>query len=65
MKSIKINNFEAFTEEFLKVYLANGLGSAPKREIDILVTNLLLKYGDLSKESNHNLSIYFKYLSRQ
>lgn len=57
MESIKINNFKAFTEEFLKVYLANGLGSAPKREIDILVTNLLMKYGDLTKESNHNLSI--------
>lgn len=57
MKSIKINDFEAFTNEFLKVYLANGLGSAPKREIDILVTNLLMKYGDLSKKSNHNLSI--------
>jgi len=57
MKSIKISDFKAFTEEFLKVYLANGLGSAPKREIDILVTSLLMKYGDLTKESNHNLSI--------
>ena len=57
MGSIKIIDYEAFTEEFLKMYLANGLGSAPKREIDILIMHLLMKYGDLSRESNHNLSI--------
>jgi hypothetical protein len=57
MKAINIINYQGFTEDFLDIYLSNGLGSAPKREIDILVMNLLMKYADLSRESNHYLSI--------
>ena len=57
MNSIRIEDYEGFTQEFLNVYLANGMGSTTKRAIDILVMNLLMKYADLSRESNHNLSI--------
>ena len=57
MNSITIENYEGFTKEFLNTYLANGMGTTTKRAIDILVMNLLIKYGGLSRESNHNLSI--------
>ncbi|MBE0681287.1 MAG: hypothetical protein IH589_05185 [Anaerolineales bacterium] len=38
-------------------YLSDGLGAKNKREIDILIMNLLMKYGDLAAKSNQELSI--------
>lgn len=35
--------YELFGRGFLEVYLANGLGSLPKREVDLLVLRLLVE----------------------
>jgi len=50
----------SFTEEFLKIYLANGLGSLPKSEIDLLVFHLLVSSSDYSSMSNYQLAGQFK-----
>lgn len=55
VKSIK--DTKGFVKDFLDEYLSDGLGSKNKREIDILVMNLLMKYGDLAARSNQELSI--------
>jgi hypothetical protein len=52
-----IKNTKGFVQEFLDEYLSDGLGAKNKREIDILVMNLLLKYGDFAARSNQELSI--------
>ena len=52
-----IKDTKGFTNDFLEEYLSDGLGAKNKREIDILVTNLLMKYGDLAAKSNQELSI--------
>ena len=55
IKSIK--DTKGFVKEFLDEYLSDGLGAKNKREIDILIMNLLMKYGDLTAKSNQELSI--------
>ena len=55
IKSIK--DTKGFVKDFLGEYLSDGLGAKNKREIDILVMNLLMKYGDLAAKSNQELSI--------
>jgi len=60
MSPIKIENHQLFSEEFLQKYLSDGMGVMSKREIDILVMNLLMKYGDLSTRSNYDLSILLR-----
>ncbi len=55
IKSIK--DTKGFVKDFLDEYLSDGLGAKNKREIDILVTNLLMNYGDLAAKSNQELSI--------
>lgn len=55
--SEKISDHQAFVDELLKEYLENGLGVMPKREIDLLIFNLLLNHGELYSQSNHDLSI--------
>jgi hypothetical protein len=60
MTAIQVTNPKEFTDEFLDNYLLNGMGVMSKREIDILVMNLLMKYGDLSKYSNYYLSIMLR-----
>ena len=60
MDTIQVSNYQGFTEEFLKKYLLDGMGVMSKREIDILIMNLLLKYGDLSTRSNYDLSIMLR-----
>ena len=55
IKSIK--DTKGFVGDFLEEYLSDGLGAKTKGEIDILVVNLLMKYGDLSPKSNQELSI--------
>jgi hypothetical protein len=54
-----------FVDEFLKHYLENGLGTMTKREVDILVMNLLWRYGNLPEKSNHFLSIKFQMTESQ
>lgn len=57
MVSIKIKDARGFVEDFLQEYLANGMGSKNKREIDILVMNLLMKYSEIADKGNHELSL--------
>ena len=52
-----IQNSDEFVKEFVDEYLQDGLGVKTKRAIDILVMNLLMKYGGLSNKSNQDLSI--------
>lgn len=56
-KLIHEDKAEEFVEQFLNEYLKEGFSSLPKREVDILVMNLLLNMGDLAGESNQDLSV--------
>ncbi len=57
MDRTAIKNTKDFVKEFLKEYLADGMGAKTKREIDILVMHLLLTYAGLADKSNQELSI--------
>jgi hypothetical protein len=59
MNAIQIKDKDAkkFVAEFLEEYLSDGIGAKSKREIDILVMNLLVNYGGLAGKSNQDLSI--------
>jgi hypothetical protein len=57
MDTGSIMKTKEFVSEFLEEYLSDGLGAKPKREIDILVLHLLMKYGGIVDKSNHELSI--------
>jgi hypothetical protein len=46
-----------FVKEFLDEYLSDGIGAKTKREVDILIMNLLMNYADLARLSNQELSI--------
>jgi len=54
-KSIK--DTKGFVSDFLQEYLSDGIGAKTKREIDILVMNLLMNYAGLADKSNQELSI--------
>lgn len=62
MSAVEIKNEYAvlFVEEFLREYMIDGFGALPKKEIDILVMNLLLNYGELAGKSNQELSIFLR-----
>jgi len=49
-----------FANNLLDEYLARGFGSLSKREIDVLMMNLLTKYTDVADMSNFDLSIKLK-----
>lgn len=57
MDASTIKNTKEFVNEFLDEYLSDGIGAKTKREIDILVMNLLMNYGELGEKSNQELSI--------
>lgn len=57
MSTIPIKDTKGFVNDFLQEYLSNGLGAKNKREIDILVMNLLMNYAGLATRSNQELSI--------
>jgi hypothetical protein len=57
MGQITVTDHKRFVDDFVKEYLADGLGAITKREIDILVMNLLMEYAGLARKSNHELSI--------
>ena len=57
MDTETIENAKAFVKEFLEEYLSDGIGAKSKRETDILVMNLLMKYAGLADKSNQELSI--------
>ena len=60
MDKVTIKNARDFVDGFLEEYLADGMGTMSKREIDILVMNLFIKYGGLADASNQDLSILLK-----
>lgn len=60
MDTTAIKKSREFVKEFLDEYLADGMGAKTKREIDILVMNLLLNYAGLADKSNQELSILLK-----
>jgi len=55
IESIKKPN--EFVKEFLGEYLSDGIGAKTKREIDILIMNLLMNYAEMAAKSNQELSI--------
>ena len=57
MDALPVNDTKSFVTEFLQEYLSNGIGAKTKREIDILVMNLLMNYAGLAGKSNQELSI--------
>ena len=57
MDAESIKKPKEFVKEFLGEYLSDGIGAKTKREIDILVMNLLMNYAGLADKSNQELSI--------
>jgi hypothetical protein len=57
MTPLTVQDTKRFVDEFLLEYLSDGIGAKNKREIDILIMNLLMQYADLSGKSNQELSI--------
>jgi len=57
METIPIEDCKGFTDEFIREYLADGMGAISKHDADILVMNLLMKYGSIARKSNQELSL--------
>ena len=57
MDTESIKKTKEFVKGFLDEYLSNGIGSKTKREIEILIMNLLMKYAGIADKSNQELSI--------
>jgi hypothetical protein len=57
MEASTIKKTKEFVKDFLDEYLSDGIGAKTKREIDILIMNLLMNYGGLGDKSNQELSI--------
>lgn len=51
---------QAFAAEFLPKYLANGFGSMPKSEIDLLAFHLLCQTAEYRGKSNYELAALLK-----
>lgn len=49
-----------FAERFLELYLANGLGSLPKSEIDLYIFHLLTQTTEYRGKSNYDLANLLK-----
>lgn len=49
-------NDSLFTEEFLKKYMALGFANLPKKEIDIHVFTLMMKYGYLDGKDYYSIA---------
>ncbi len=60
MANLIIKKSDEFVSTFLDHYLSNGFGSFNKKDIDILVMDLLIRYGELDGKSNQELSILLK-----
>jgi hypothetical protein len=48
---------KAFTEAFLERYLPHGFGSMPKREIDVLLFNLISSIEQIKGNPNYRHSV--------
>ncbi|WP_289053843.1 hypothetical protein [Carboxylicivirga marina] len=54
---MKVTDKEQFAIEFIEQYATRGFGSMTKNDFEVLVFNLLRKYGDLSGKSNFEMSL--------
>lgn len=59
-RSITCLNPAAFAEDFLIQIFKSSFGSLPKKELDLLVLNLLTKHTNLAKMSNQELSLFLQ-----
>lgn len=50
----------AFAEEFLSHIFRSSFGSLPKKELDLLVLNLLTKHTNLAQMSNQEMSLFLQ-----
>lgn len=50
-------NKEEFAQEFVEQYAKRGFGSMNKNDFEVLVFNLLRKYGDLKDKTNFEMSL--------
>jgi len=57
---VEIKNSFSFENNFLKEYMSRGFATLSKREIDVLMMHILMKYSDISDESNFELSLKLK-----
>jgi hypothetical protein len=57
MNALSVKDTKNFVNEFLLEYLSDGIGAKTKREVDILIMNLLMNYAGLANKSNQELSI--------
>ncbi len=54
---MKIFDKEQFAQEFIEQYATRGFGSMNKNDFEVLVFNLLRKYGDLTDKTNFEMSL--------
>lgn len=54
---MEVVNKEAFAQEFVEQYAKRGFGSMNKNDFEVLVFNLLRKYGDLKDKTNFEMSL--------
>jgi len=54
---MEIFDKEQFATEFIRHYATRGFGSMTKNDFEVLIFNLLRKYGDLKDMSNFELSL--------
>ena len=48
---------EKFAEELMERYSSRGFGSMNKNDFEVMIFDLLKKYGDLKNKSNHQISL--------
>lgn len=54
---MEVVNKEEFAQEFVEQYAKRGFGSMNKNDFEVLVFNLLRKYGDLKDKTNFEMSL--------
>lgn len=57
---MKLKDKELFAQEFIEQYANRGFGSMTKNDFEVLLFNLLRKYGDLGDKSNFEISLYLQ-----
>lgn len=54
---MKITDYENFAEQFIERYSKRGFGSMNKNDFEVLIFDLLRRYGNLKATTNYNASI--------
>jgi len=57
---IQDENKQKFAEDFIERYSNRGFGSMNKNEFEVLIFDLLRRYGDLQNKSNYNMSLILR-----